>query len=96
MNKARSFSDSRREFNLYLIKFVCGILFLCSAATAFAQDSDEIRIETDLVPFEVTVTDKDGKPVRGLEAKDFKVFEDGVERQIDFFEPIKKTDESRP
>lgn len=96
MNKAKKFSDSRRGFNLYLIRFICGILFLCSAAAAFAQDSDEIRIETDLVPFEVTVTDKEGKPVRGLEAKDFKVFEDGVERQIDFFEPIKKTDESRP
>ena len=61
--------------------------------SAAAQNSDEvIRVETDLIPFEVTVTDKDGKPVRGLEAKDFKLFEDGEERQIDFFEPIRKQD----
>ncbi len=62
-----------------------------------AQNKDEIiRIETDLVPFEVTVTDKEGKPVRGLEAKDFKIYEDGVEREIDFFQPIRKRDDNRP
>jgi len=72
------------------------IIFLslfCFTTSVAAQDSDEIiRVETDLIPFEVTVTGKDGKPVRGLEAKDFKLFEDGVERPIDFFEPIKRTD----
>jgi len=58
-----------------------------------AQDSDEIiRVETDLIAFEVTATDKAGKPVRGLEAKDFRLFEDGAERPIDFFEPIKRID----
>lgn len=69
-------------------------LFLLSLVVSVAaQDSDEvIRVETELVPFEVTVTDKDGKPVRGLEAKDFKLFEDGEERSIDFFEPIKRQD----
>ncbi len=62
-----------------------------------AQNSDDvIRVETELVAFEVAVTDKDGKPVRGLDAKKFKVFEDGVERQIDFFEPIRKQNENRP
>ena len=79
--------------------FICAnlrIIFLslfCLIASAAAQDSDEIiRVETDLVPFEVSVTDKDGKPVRGLEAKDFKLYEDGAERPIDFFEPIKRID----
>ncbi|MCY7377408.1 MAG: VWA domain-containing protein [Pyrinomonadaceae bacterium] len=70
------------------------LLFLwCLTVSVAAQDSDEvIRIDTELVPFEVTVTDKDGKPVRGLEAKDFKIFEDGEERPIEFFEPIKRND----
>lgn len=77
------------------LRLCAAILLICFSA--FSQDtSDVIRIETELVPFEVTVTDKNGKPVRGLEAKDFKVFEDGVERPIDFFEPVKKSNDSRP
>lgn len=60
------------------------------------QQEDVIRVDTDLVGFEVTITDRDGKPVRGLQAKDFKVFEDGVERKVDFFEPLKKSEEGRP
>jgi VWFA-related protein len=56
-----------------------------------AQD-DVIRVKTDLVGFEVTITDRQGNPVRGLQAEDFKIFEEGVERKIDFFEPLKKAD----
>lgn len=56
-----------------------------------AQDSDDvIRVDTELVPFEVTVTDRHDKPVRGLETKDFKLYEDGAERPIEFFEPVKE------
>lgn len=67
------------------------------SARIFAQNKDEIvRIDTDLAAFEVTVTDKNGRPVRDLKAQDFRVFEDGVERPIEFFQPIKKQDEKRP
>ncbi len=62
----------------------------------FQAQEEPLKIETDLVAFEVTVTDHKGFPVRGLAEKDFKLFEDGRERKIDFFEPIKKTVESRP
>ncbi len=77
--------------------FCLFFLFTCFSFSVFAQNSDDvIRIETELIPFEVTVTDKSGVPVRGLEAKDFKIFVNGDERHIDFFEPLKKTDEGRP
>jgi VWFA-related protein len=73
------------------IVFLC--LFCLTISTFAQQDSEEIiRVETELIPFEVTVTDENGIPVRGLEAKDFKLYEDGVERPIDFFEPIKRED----
>src|SRR4051794_11957702 len=54
------------------------VLFL-NAGLVAAQDDDVIRVNTDLVVLNITVTDKDGQYVKGLKASDFKVFEDGVE-----------------
>ena len=43
------------------------ILLTGLTAAVNAQDSDDvIRVDTELVPFEVTVTDRDNQPVRGL------------------------------
>jgi len=81
---------------------LCPAIFLalviwCAAPTVAAQNSDDIiRVDTELAAFEVTVTDKTGKPVRGLKAEDFRVIEDGEERKIDFFEPLKKQNATRP
>lgn len=93
-------TNKRKFQNLFaLISVNLQAAFLslfCLTFPVIAQSSDEIiRIDTELIPFEVTVTDKDGKPVRGLEAKDFKLFENGAERPIEFFEPIKR-DDGRP
>jgi len=44
-----------------------------------------VRVDTDLVPVEVTVRDAAGQVVRGLRRSDFRLFEDGVERPISFF-----------
>lgn len=43
------------------------------------QDDEVVRVNTDLVILNVTVTDSTGKYVRGLRATDFKIFEDGKE-----------------
>lgn len=86
-----------RKAKVWNLFFTFYFLLFTFASPSFAQNNDDvIRVETDLISFEVTVTDKNGKPVRGLDAKDFKVFEDGAERAIDFFEPIKKSVEGRP
>jgi hypothetical protein len=45
---------------------------------------DIIKIGTDLVPVDVTVTD--AKLVRNLRKEDFKLFEDGAEQPIASFE----------
>lgn len=72
-------------------------VLLCLFASAEAQtDGPEIKIETKLAVFEVSVTDQKGNPVRGLAAEDFRVFENGAERPIDFFQPIKTRDADRP
>lgn len=71
------------------------LVFVC-AFSIFAQSEDVLKIDTDLQTFDVTVTDKDGKFVRGLEAKDFKILEDGVERPLEFFEQTQKANGARP
>jgi VWFA-related protein len=50
-----------------------------NVVVAVAQDDDVIRVNTDLVVLNVTVTDKAGQYVKGMKASDFKVYEDGVE-----------------
>ena len=53
-------------------------LFLLISNTAIAQDDDDVvRVNTELVVLNVTVTDSAGNYVRKLRASDFKVFEDG-------------------
>lgn len=56
------------------------VILLVSTTVAFAQgDDDVVRVSTDLVVLNVTVTDKAGQYVKGLKRTDFKVYEDGVE-----------------
>lgn len=52
------------------------IPFALFAQTAQDQD-DVVRVTTDLVVLNVTVSDKNGKFVSGLKAADFQIFEDG-------------------
>jgi len=55
-------------------------LFAYSSFSVCAQDDDDvIKTNTDLVVLNVSVTDKAGQYVKGLKAKNFKVFEDGTE-----------------
>lgn len=55
-------------------------------APAPPDDSEEVlRIDTDLVLVDVTVTDGRGQPVRDLRPEDFKLYEDGTERPVSFF-----------
>lgn len=94
MNRKRE--NRRKIYGSQLVGLAWLVLmFFCFVLPGRAQE-DVIKVETDLVGFEITVTDKNGKPVRGLEAKNIKVSENGVERTVDFFEPLRKKDENRP
>ena len=63
--------------------------------TSYAQQpskpqSDEVvRITTDLVQTAVTVVDKDGRFVDGLDRNQFELTVDGKPRPINFFERVK-------
>ena len=57
---------------------------------------DVIRIDTDLIAVDVRVTDRNGRPVRNLKSEDFKLYEDGSERPISFFNIERKEGEQQP
>jgi len=52
---------------------------VCFLQVTKAQDDDVVRVSTNLVVLNVTVTDKNGAYLKGLKLKDFKIFEDGKE-----------------
>jgi len=53
---------------------------LCTIASAQSPQEDEVvRINTDQVILNITVTDRSGQYVRGLRIPDFKIYEDGKE-----------------
>jgi len=58
--------------------FLLTILFL-NAVVVIAQDDDVVRVNSDLVVLNITVTDKAGQYAKGLKLSDFKIYEDGVE-----------------
>src|SRR5829696_4625940 len=62
------------------VLFLLAVLCLGAVVVA-AQDDDVVRVNTDLVVLNVSVTDKTGQYVKGLKLSDFKVYEDGVEVQ---------------
>ena len=64
----------------HAIPFLFAIL-CASVLVVVAQDDDVIRVNTELVVLNVTVTDKDGNYVKALKKSDFKIYEDGVEVQ---------------
>lgn len=75
------------------MRTMCAIALLClveaiaTIAPALGQHGDqEIRLATDLVTIDATVTDKDGNFTRKLTADDFVVYEDGEPQKLDFFE----------
>jgi Ca-activated chloride channel family protein len=52
---------------------------ICPALLRSQQEDDVVRVNTDLVVLNVTVTDRAGQYVPGLRLQDFTIFEDGKE-----------------
>jgi Ca-activated chloride channel family protein len=61
-----------------------------------SEGDDVLRIDTDLVSVDVSVTDTEGRTVRNLQEKDFKLFADGNEQPLAFFHVENKSAETRP
>jgi len=68
------------------LSFVFFILF-CLPVFVFSQDDEDvIKIESSIVVLNATITDAKGKAVSQINKSKFKIFEDGIEQKIEFFE----------
>ena len=84
---------ARLSFRLAACALACAalsasLLFPPAASRAkISQDEDEetVRVNSDLIVLNVTVTDKQGKYVPKLARSDFRVLEDGQEQAISTF-----------
>jgi VWFA-related protein len=66
---------------------LCVVEAIALLAPGFAQQRDQaIKLQTDLVTVDATVTDKNGNFIRKLTAEDFVVYEDGQPQKVEFFE----------
>lgn len=60
------------------------------------EAEDILRFDTDLVSVDVTAMDSMGRPIKNLKQQDFKLFSDGVEQPISFFQIEKRAGDLRP
>jgi Ca-activated chloride channel family protein len=63
---------------------------------ALAQNDQVIKLKTDLITIDATVTDKDGNFIRNLKAEDFVVYEDGEPQKLEFFDASEQAAMTRP
>jgi len=54
------------------------------------DENEVIRVETNLVTMPVSVLDRDGRFISGLQQRDFKIFEDGIEQKLDYFQSVEQ------
>ncbi len=59
-------------------------------------EDDVLRIDTDLILVDVSVTDAEGRAVKGLRPEDFKLFEDGEQRPVAFLNVERRAGAERP
>lgn len=53
-------------------------------------EGDVLRVDTSLVTVPVSVLDRQGRFIANLKREDFRVFENGVEQSVAYFEPAEK------
>ena len=69
-----------------IFRFLILILFGSILSVEAQDESEIINVESSIVVLNATITDAKGKSVTGLKQTQFKVYEDGQEQKVDFFE----------
>ena len=60
------------------------------------EPDDVVKIDTDLVSLDVVANDVEGRPIRSLRQEDFKLYVDGIEQPLSFFQVERRSGEPRP
>jgi Ca-activated chloride channel family protein len=68
-----------RSLRFFLIPLAAIVLVGSVSLVVHAQEDEVVRVNTDLVVMNITVTDSSGQYVRGLKKSDFRLYEDGKE-----------------
>lgn len=68
-----------------IISLLSVIGFVCLPTQALRGTEQALRVRTDLVSLNVTVTARDGRPLTGLRRADFELYEDEVRQHIEYF-----------
>jgi Ca-activated chloride channel family protein len=58
----------------------------CFSAAPAQSEDEVIKVDSSLVVLNATIRDAQNRPVSGLQQKDFKIYEDGVQQQVLSFE----------
>jgi len=70
---------------LVCFSFKAALFLSVLTVFSFGQDDDELTIDSSIVVLNASIKDVAGRHVSGLRKQQFKVFEDGVEQQVDLF-----------
>ena len=54
------------------------------------DENEVIKVETSLVTMPVSVLDRDGRFISGLRQQDFRIFENGIEQKVDYFQAVEQ------
>lgn len=52
------------------------------------DDAEVVKIDTNLVTMPVSVLDRDGRFISGLQQKDFQIFENNVQQKVEYFASV--------
>ena len=83
--------SARFSFCLCCALLVFSVIGTMNGTVSAQEPQTTIRTEVELVNIVFTVTDKDGRPVPGLKADDFQVFDNKKPQKIEYFSDLGKS-----
>ncbi|MFL6469001.1 MAG: VWA domain-containing protein, partial [Pyrinomonadaceae bacterium] len=61
-----------------------------TATPPLNAEDEVIKVDTNLVTMPVSVLDRDGRFISGLQQSDFRILENGVEQKIEYFQSVEQ------